>query len=96
LIERQVRRAIAQTGQTITGLMPEKRDTSTPKGGRLLKAFDSLSVVKIEQGHRVRYLLSELSSVQRQIIQALGLAELSTYLAGLAPKVQLSATTVTG
>lgn len=96
LIERQVRRAIAQTGQKITGLMPEKRDTITPKGGRLLKAFDSLSVVKIEQGHRVRYLLSELSSVQRQIIQALGLAELSTYLAGLAPKVQHSARAVTG
>jgi len=43
-----VRRAIAQTGQKITGLMPEKRDTTTPKGGRLLKAFDSLSVVKAE------------------------------------------------
>ena len=57
LLERQVRRVIAQTGQKITGLMPEKRDTTTPKGGRLLKAFDSLSVVKIEQGHRVRYLL---------------------------------------
>lgn len=96
LIERQVRRAIAQTGQKIIGLMPEKRDTTTPKGNRLLQAFDALSVVKIEQGHRVRYLLSELSSVQRQIIQALGLAELSTYLAGLAPRVQHSVAAVTG
>jgi transposase len=95
LLERQVRRVIAQTGQKITGLMPEKRDTTTPKGGRLLKAFDSLSVVKIEQGHRVRYLLSELSSVQRQIIQALGLVELSTHLAGLAPRVQHSDAAVT-
>lgn len=96
LIERQVRRAIAQTGQTITGLMPEKRDTTTPKGSRLLKAFDSLSVVKIEQGHRVRFVLSELSAVQRQIIHALGVAELSTYLAGLAPRVQHSATAAMG
>jgi transposase len=96
LIERQVRRAIARTGQKITGLMPEKRDTTTPKGGRLLKAFDALSVVKIEQGHHLRYLLSELSSVQRQIIQALGLAELSTYLAGLASSVCHSAAAVTG
>jgi transposase len=96
LIERQVRRAIAQTGQKIIGLMPEQRDTTTPKGSRLLKAFASLSVVKIAQGHRVRYLLSELSSVQRQILQALGLAELSTYLAGLAPRVQPSTAAVTG
>jgi transposase len=96
LLERQVRRAIAQTGQKITGLMPEKRDTTTPKGSRLLKAFDSLSVVKIEQGHRVRFVLSDLSSVQRQIIQALGVAELSTYLAGLAPLVQHAATAVKG
>jgi transposase len=96
LLERQVRRAIAQTGQKIAGLMPEQRDTTTPKGGRLLKAFDSLSVVKVEQRHRVRYLLSELSSVQRQIIQALGLAELPTYLAELAPRVRHSALVVTG
>ena len=95
LIERQVRRAIARTGQKITGLMPEKRDTTTPKGG-LLKAFDGLSVVKIEQGHHIRYLLSELSSVQRQIIQALGLTELSTYRTGLASNVRQSAAPVTG
>jgi transposase len=96
LIERQVRRAIAQTGHKISGLMPEHRDTTTPKGSRLLKAFASLSVVKITQGHHVRYLLSELSSVQRQIIQALGLAELSTYRVGLAPRVQPSSAAVTG
>ncbi len=94
LIERQVRRAIAQTGQVIEGLMPEKRDTPTPKGNRLLKAFDSLSVVKVEDGHHVRFILSELSAVQRQIVQALGLAELQTYLAGLTQSVRHSQATL--
>jgi transposase len=83
LLERQVRRTIAQTGQKIRGLMPEQRDTTRPKGARLLKAFNILSVVKLSDGQHSRLLLSELSSVQRQIIQALDLADLSTYLAGL-------------
>jgi transposase len=87
LLERQVRQAITETGQKITGLMPERRDTTTPKGARLLKAFNALSVVKIEEGHHVRLLLSELSSVQRQILQALGLADLYTYLPGLTSSV---------
>lgn len=83
LLERQVRQTIAESGQKIIGLMPERRDTPTPKGARLLKAFSSLSVVKIETEHQVRLLLSELSSVQRQILRALGLADLYTYLPGL-------------
>jgi len=92
LLERQVRQAIAETGQKIIGLMPERRDTPTPKGARLLKAFNSLSVVKIEEGPHVRLLLSELSTVQRQILQALGLADLSTYLPGLTSAVAPSLT----
>lgn len=87
LLERQVRRALAQRRQVIEGLMPEKRDTPTPKGSRLLKAFYSLSVVKIEDGQGARFILGELSAVQQQIISALGLAALQTYLAGLAPRV---------
>lgn len=87
LLERQVRQTLAEAGQKISGLMPERRDTTTPKGARLLKAFNSLSVVKIEDGDHRRLLLSELSSVQRQILQALGLADLFTYLPGLTQSV---------
>jgi len=83
LLERQVRQTIAHTGQKIRGLMPEHRDTPKPKGARLLKAFDTLSLVQFSDGLHVRLLLSELSSVQRQIIHALELADLPTYLAGL-------------
>jgi transposase len=88
LLERQVRRHLAQTGQVIEGLMPEKRDTPTPKGQRLLRAFATLSIVQIEDGPRVRFHLSEPSHVQRQILQALGLADLQSYITGLVQQVR--------
>jgi len=83
LLERQGRRYLAQTGQVIEGLMPEKRDTPTPKGQRLLRALATVSLVQIEEGLRVRLLLSELSPIQRHILQALGLTDLHRSLTGL-------------
>jgi transposase len=86
LIERQVRHTNTTTGRPIVGLMPEKRDTLKPKGQRLLRAFQYMSVVVLESPRGRRYYLSELTAVQRQIVAALGLADLSSYLAGLATR----------
>jgi len=83
LLERQVRRHIAATGQKIEGLMPEKRDTLTPSGQRLLRAFAAVCLVRWEDGQHMCYQLSELSAVHRQILKALGLADLSALLSGL-------------
>jgi transposase len=80
LVERQVHRHIAETGQKIEGLMPEKRDTFTPSGLRLLGAFAAVCLVRWDDGQSVRFQLSELSAVHRQILKALGLADLSTLL----------------
>lgn len=80
LLERQVRRHIAATGRKIEGLMPEKRDTLTPSGQRLLRAFATMCLVRLDDGLHVRFQLSELSAVHRQILKALGLADLSTLL----------------
>ena len=78
---------MAQTGQVIDGLMPEKRDTLTPKGQRLLRAFATVSIVQIDDGREVRFHLSEPTQVQRQILQALGLTNLQSSITGLAQQV---------
>lgn len=88
LLERQVRRHVAQTGQVIDGLMPEKRDTLTPTGQRLLRAFATVSIVQIDDGREVRFHLSEPTRVQRQILQAFGLTNLQSSITGLAQQVR--------
>jgi hypothetical protein len=76
LHHRQVR--VAQTGQKIEGVMPEKRDTFTPSGLRLLAAFAGVCLVRWNDGQRVRVQVSDLSVVQRQTrsVTAIGLADL--------------------
>jgi hypothetical protein len=88
VLERQVRRHIAQTGQMIDGLMPEKRDTRTPSGQRLLRAFALVCLVRLDDGLHFRYQLSELSAVHRQILKALGLADLAVRLTNLPKQAQ--------
>ena len=75
LIERQVRRAVAQLQQPIKGLMPEGRDTLRPTVERLFKAFTdySLVLVKDAQGRTVTSRLARLNPVQAQILTVLGL-----------------------
>ena len=77
LIERQVHRHIAQSGKKIDGVMPEKRDTFTPSGLRLLGAFAAVCLVRWDDGQSVRFQLSELSAVQCQILTAIGLSGLA-------------------
>lgn len=75
LIERQVRRAVAQLQQPIKGLMPEGRDTLRPTVERLFKTFAdySLVLVKDAQGQTVTSRLARLNPVQEQILTVLGL-----------------------
>jgi len=77
LIERQVRRVIAQQQQPITGLMPEGRDTLRPTVERLFKAFAdySLVIAKNAQGQTVLTRLAQFNPVQDQIRVALGLPQ---------------------
>lgn len=83
LIERQVRRVVAQRQQPIKGLMPEGRDTLRPTVERLFKAFAdySLVVVKNAQGQTVLTRFAQFNPVQEQIRVALGLPQPSAILA---------------
>lgn len=88
LLERQVRRFVAEQGTPLTGLMPEKRDTLHPTAKRLLLAFVGMGIVKIEDARGTRWRLGELTSIQRQVIAALGLADLATYFPALAVELR--------
>lgn len=83
LIERQVRRVVAQRQQPIKGLMPEGRDTLRPTVERLFKAFAdySLVVVENEQGQTVLTRFAQFNPVQEQIRGALGLPQPSAIFA---------------
>jgi hypothetical protein len=75
LIERQVRRVLAERQEPIHGLMPEGRDHLRPSVPRILKAFAHYSVVRIRNadGSLVGYQFAKLDSVQQQILDVLGL-----------------------
>lgn len=45
LLEYQVRRQIAETGQWLNGLMPEKRDNPYPTAKKMLQAFQDYALV---------------------------------------------------
>lgn len=77
LIERQVRRVLAQLQQPITGLMPEGRDTLRPTVERLFKAFADYSLVQVKdmQGRVIETRFARLNSVQAQILKVVGLQQ---------------------
>ena len=77
LIERQVRRALAERQQPITGLMPEGRDTLHPTVARLFKAFTDYSLVqgKDARGRVVEARFARLNPVQAQILKMIGLPQ---------------------
>src|SRR5438128_4009830 len=52
LLERQIRRALAERHEPIYGLMPEGRDTLKPTVTRILRAFADDSLVRITGRHR--------------------------------------------
>src|SRR2546428_13453679 len=77
LIERQVRRTLAQRQQPITGLMPEGRDTLHPTIARLFKAFADYSLVQVKdaRGRVVETRFARLNSVQAHILQVMELPQ---------------------
>jgi transposase len=77
LIERQVRRVLAELRRPIRGLMPEGRDNLRPTVARLFKAFADYSLVVVQdaQGRLVETRFARLNPVQEQIWQVLGLPQ---------------------
>lgn len=77
LIERQVRRTLAELQQPIQGLMPEGRDNLRPTIERLFKAFADYSLVLVQdtQGRVVEARFARLTPVQEQIRRVLGLPQ---------------------
>jgi len=75
LIERQIRRVLAERHEPIRGLMPEGRDTLKPTVPRLLRAFADYSIVLIKgrDGRLLGREFAQLNSVQKQILDCLGL-----------------------
>ena len=75
LLEYQIRRQIAQTGQLLDGLMPEHRDNPYPTAAKMLKAFQdyALVIVRHADGHEdIHY--PKLRPVQQQIWDMMGLS----------------------
>lgn len=86
LTEFVVRRDLAATGEKLKGLYPgnPNRATAQPTAERLLNAFDNLTLYRHETDTEVGYEVTTLSSLQRRILQALGLPE-SIYAPPAAP-----------
>jgi transposase len=75
LLEYQVRRQIAQTGQLLNGLMPEHRDNPYPTAAKMLKTFQDYALVIVQHadGHEdIHY--PKLRPVQQQIWDLMGLS----------------------
>jgi transposase len=75
LLEYQIRRQIAQTGQVLNGLMPEHRDNPYPTAKKMLQAFQdyALVIVRHADGHEVIH-YPKLRPVQQQIWDLMGLS----------------------
>jgi transposase len=75
LIEFVVRRELQAQQETLAGLYdgaPHKT-TDRPTTERLLKAFEGITLLRIQDGHTIRYQLSGFSKLHRRILQLLGL-----------------------
>lgn len=84
LLEQQIRRRIAKTGQRLTGLRPEKRDDAYPTAKALLAVFATYAVVIIrgQRGREKLWHLSTLDPLQKMIWDILGLPALQTLAEG--------------
>ena len=77
LIERQVRRALAELQEPIRGLMPEGRDNLRPTVKRIFKAFAHYGLVRVKgaDGTLLHRRFAKLDKVQQQILNVLGLPQ---------------------
>jgi transposase len=73
LIERQIRRTLAERYEPIHGLMPEGRDTLKPTVARILRAFADYSLVLLKRadGRLVGRQFARPNPVQQQILEVL-------------------------
>jgi transposase len=73
LIERQIRRTLAERHEPIDGLMPEGRDTLKPTVARILRAFADYSLVLLKRadGRLVGRQFAQPNPVQQQILEVL-------------------------
>lgn len=79
LLEYQVRRYIAETGQLVRGLMPERRDNPYPTAEKLLKAFQDYTLVLVRHPDgREELHYPKLRPVQQQIWNIIGLPPVPT------------------
>jgi hypothetical protein len=75
LLEQAVRRWIAETGQVLEGLMPERRDTAQPTATALLRAFADYAWVVVRQADGVEEVHHpRLRPIQQQIWDILELS----------------------
>jgi len=78
LVETQVRRNLAQTGEQMSGLYEGQpnRKTTLPTGVRLLKAFarGEVTLTRIQMGEQHSWHITPLSSLQKQILAYLKLS----------------------
>jgi hypothetical protein len=84
LLEQAVRQWIARTGERVTGLMPEGRDTPRPTAQKLLEAFLDYTLVEVRppEGPAVVH-YPKLRAVQQQIWEIMKLPPLpASTLAG--------------
>ncbi len=74
LIEFQVRRELARTGEELPGLFPEnpKKTTATPTAERLLRAFANITLIFVHLPDRTVRYLKPLNQVQTRILELLG------------------------
>jgi transposase len=84
LIEREARRVVAQSGEVLTGLRPDKRDHLPVTAERLFEVFAPLSLIKqrLRFGDEVVETVTPatLTPIQAQILDRLGLTRPDVYL----------------
>jgi hypothetical protein len=90
-IEHEVATALKEKGKELGGLYPgnPKIMTRTPTIGKIIEVFKSVSVAYIKQEQMVvRVLMPELSIVQKEILDLLGLStDLYKKLEQIAPNL---------
>jgi len=85
LLEWVVRRKLAASGESLSGVYAGQPKASTPRPSaeRLLGSFKELTLTRIEQARQVQYHLTPLSTVQQRILALLDFApNIYTELAG--------------
>ena len=78
LFEFVARRSLEQQAEPLQGLYAgnPKRATERPTTERLLKAFDGLTLYRLNDGKTTWYEVSPLSALQRHILGLVGIPEL--------------------